>query len=128
MKRAGKSRVAAAASLPRTLLLTLLALAFLLQGLVVQTHIHSDAPGVRETTFGFVVSAPQDKHAPAVPDDQKHCPFCQEATYAGAFVAPGPLLILLPTETFSAIPLELVVPAYVDAASHFWRGRAPPKH
>lgn len=131
MRRVRRDRdvIAARIARPRGVVLALTILAFLLQGLVTQAHIHGEfliAP-TTGLTHAASVDGGSTKQQPAAPDDEKHCPFCQEMMAAGAYVAPAPTLLVLPLQTFSAVALELVVPAYVDAASHFWRGRAPPR-
>jgi hypothetical protein len=130
MRRIRRDRnvIAARLAQPRGVVLALTILAFLLQGLVTQAHIHGEYLTAPSTGLTHVASADaaSTKQKPTAPDDEKHCPFCQEIMSAGAYVAPAPTLLLLPQQTFFAVTTELVVPAYVNAASHFWRGRAPP--
>jgi hypothetical protein len=117
----------------QALLIAFTVFSFVLQSLATQTHIHPSGSGGISWTFGIA-----DRTSPVVPqagksnnnpaqDDLTHCAFCDAIAHAGAFVASAPALLVLPSQTFSVIPLELAVPAYVDAASHFWRGRAPPR-
>jgi hypothetical protein len=60
-------------------------------------------------------------------NDESHCPFCQAAASAGSFVAPATIVLLLPWQNVSLVPLFLASKTHVDAASHDWRGRAPPR-
>ncbi len=124
-----QSRVARRSS-ARALLVVFTLFSFLLQGLATQTHIHpANANGI-SWTFGIAdksSAAQAGKIRNPIQDDLTHCAFCDAVAHAGAFVASAPVLLLLPSQTFSVIPLELNVPAFVDAASHFWRGRAPPR-
>ena len=117
----------------QALLIAFTVFSFVLQSLSTQTHIHPSGSGGISWTFGIA-----DRALPVVPqagkssgnpvqDDLTHCAFCDAIAHAGAFVASAPALLVLPSQTFSVIPLELAVPAYVDAASHFWHGRAPPR-
>jgi hypothetical protein len=116
----------------RALFIAFMIFSFVLQGLATQTHIHPAGNSGHSWTFGF---ADQSASAAArgksggnpAQDDLTHCAFCDAVAHAGAFVASAPALVLLPSQTFSIIPLELAVPAFVDAASHFWHGRAPPR-
>ena len=110
----------------RALLVAFTIFAFVLQGLATQTHIHPRGDSGVSWTFGIADKQAGKTDGP-VQDGLTHCAFCDAVAHAGGFVASAPILVLLPSQTFSIIPLELAVPAFVDAASHFWRGRAPPE-
>lgn len=119
----------ARAGQPRAAILALTVFAFLLQSFVTQTHIHNDfliAPATGSTQAAL---PDQDgtKHQPTAPDDEKHCPFCQEMVHAGAYLTPAPAVFVLPSYSVIAGPVAYVARAYVDVASHFWRGRGPPQ-
>jgi hypothetical protein len=112
------------------------AVAFLLQSLVTQTHIHGAAIP-EDLGFGSLLAkiaaadevgdvAKSPKQTPAH-DDSARCPLCQAAQSAGAFVAPGALVLILPWQNVSFVPLFVGAGAYFDTPSHSWRGRAPPK-
>jgi hypothetical protein len=112
------------------------AVAFLLQSLVTQTHIHGAAVP-EDLGFGSLLAkigaadelgevAKSPKQAPAH-DDSSRCPLCQAAQSAGAFVAPAALVLVLPWQNISFVPLFLSAGSYFDTPSHSWRGRAPPK-
>jgi hypothetical protein len=111
------------------------AFAFLLQSLIVQTHIH----GVSLNTAGLgglfaklsadgdgtpLSKAPGGHQTPK--NDEGQCPFCQAAQTAGSFVAPAAIVLVLPWQNVSLVPLFLTHKSHVDATSHDWRGRAPP--
>jgi len=111
--------------------------AFLLQGLITQTHIHgatfSNVSGV-SAWLARVGSADELSLAAKSPakrlpagDDSSRCPICQTAQLAGAFVASAAIVILLPSQSVSLIPLSIGRSRYFSTASHAWRGRAPPK-
>jgi hypothetical protein len=101
-------------------------LAFLLQSYATQTHIH-----VPETAPASI-SAAADKAAPAhrksapTPVNPDNCPLCQ-LLYGGQYVAPDSLVFFLPTLAVSTIEIAQAVTPHYDAASHSWRGRAPPQ-
>jgi hypothetical protein len=108
------------------LLLTLTLLAFAQQSYLTQTHIHfSDISALRggETALG---TTGHGKLPPA--DDPSHCPLCQEILLAGAYVAPAAILIPPPAPPVFRVAVPRHTIAFVGAASHDWRGRAPPLH
>src|SRR5580704_13144026 len=103
------SRVRRASSWQQVLPMLML-VAFALQSYVTQTHIHFAGHVV---TGGFTFpddeskvqtgkvlgTAPDqgnhDKYPPG--DDPANCPICQEIMYAGHYVAPAAIAVLLPT-------------------------------
>lgn len=115
-------------------------LALFLQSFVVQTHIHipQGATGKAQTVSLITLAAaavdravPSDAKGPRdrfpITEDPSNCPICQEVTHSGQFVASAAILAALPvTATFSFIVFTEAAP-YIFAASHTWRGRAPPK-
>ena len=126
---------AARHSRTRTLLAFFTAFAFLLQSLIVQTHIHGASltgPGLsgllaKLSTFDEpapLAKAPAKQHAPK--NDETSCPFCQAAQIAGSFVAPAAIVLLVPWQNVSLVPLFLASKAHVSTTSHDWHGRAPP--
>lgn len=129
--RRQQSRTKARRSPARVALVVFTLFALLLQGLATQTHLHPVDAGGQSWTFGIADRAPpsaaQKAHGTPAQDDLTHCAFCDAIAHSGAFVAAAPALLVLPSQTYSIVPLELTLPAFVDAASHFWRGRAPPK-
>ena len=111
------------------------AFAFLLQSLIVQTHIHGAALA-GEGLSGLLAKlstidepaplakAPAKQQAPK--NDETSCPFCQAAQSAGSFVGPAAIVLLLPWQNVSLVPLFVAHKAHVSATSHDWHGRAPP--
>lgn len=122
-------------------LLALLALA--IQSFVVQTHIHIPQATGRAQTVSIVALAQTILASPAadavqdnqpaprdrfpITEDPSNCPLCQEVAHSGQFVASAASLASVPlSATVSFIVFAEVAP-YVFAASHTWRGRAPPQ-
>ena len=116
-------------------LLGLLAVA--LQSFVVQTHIHVQQPAVRAqalglTTLAASVSDSVSSQAGAPVDnypihrDPANCPLCKELTHSGQYVSSASVLATLPYPvTVNFIVFREIAPS-LFAASHTWRGRAPP--
>jgi hypothetical protein len=118
----------------RRALVVVTALAFLLQGLVTQTHIHGTTANFGFTAFLAKITAAYEtedfskapsKNSP-VKDDAARCPFCQAAQSAGSFVTPVAVVLLLPWQNVPVVPLWVADNTRIPAASHDWRGRAPP--
>ena len=102
-------------------------LAFVLQTLVLQTHIHGTAR-VDSAAASHVlekgVGQQPDKFPPA--DDPANCPICQEMLHAGAFVAPAAATLQLAT-IVSVIDFVFVeIFAATKPQTHGWKSRAPP--
>lgn len=113
---------AMAARMPKVRLsLTLLTLVmFLLQGFIVQTHVHLHAHGPVAVTS---VSMPDI-------DDHGHddgCLLCKEAVHGGGFLLPSLAATLPPFVAVSLLPL-IMAPRATPTPSHNWHGRAPPIH
>jgi len=100
-------------------------LAFFLQNLAIQTHIHpADAPVVAKVAATQTpVPGPLKAQDPI---DQ--CRLCQELVHAGAFVAPSAVAIpasqILVLAAFAVLPR----PSAALAPAFAWRSRAPPRH
>ena len=123
-------------SWPRQALLTLFACAFFLQSYITQTHIHATLGPADSSVArllitlsgdegGFASGSQTDKHPEK--DSSERCPFCQAVSASGAFVSPAVAALILPCETFALIPLQSSPLTTVEAVSHNWHGRAPPK-
>ena len=115
-------------------------LAVALQSFVVQTHIHVQQPAVRAHTVGLITlaaaavadselasaqaGAPVDKYP--INRDPANCPLCKELTHSGQYVSSASVLATLPfPATVNFIVFREIAPSRF-AASHTWRGRAPP--
>lgn len=99
-------------------------LAFFLQTLLVQTHIHplDMAPVAKVVASHTVPAAPSKSQDPV---DQ--CPLCQELVHAGTFITPTAALLAAPLAQVQAIPLLLLPPRARTAPAFAWRSRAPPQ-
>jgi hypothetical protein len=115
-------------------------LAVALQSFVVQTHIHVQQPtaqtqavklvtlaaaSVANTEHGATqAKAPVDKYP--LNRDPANCPLCKELTHSGVYVSNASVLATLPfPATVNFIVFREIAPSRF-AASHTWRGRAPP--
>src|SRR5262249_40429658 len=94
-------------------------LAFLLQGLVAQTHVHS---GANETW----IPAHHGSSQPA-PKDQADCPFCQLQAATPAVVMPHAVITFLPPQWVETIALFLPAVAADPSPHQGWQSRAPPR-
>jgi len=106
--------------------LTLAALlAFFLQGLAVQTHVHDLGPAQ-----GITHTATSYKAPPAAPlksqDLNDQCRLCQELVHAGVYIAPSVAVLQAGTSFTLATPLALAPAIALVAASFAWQSRAPP--
>ena len=113
-------------------------LAVALQSFVVQTHIHIQQPTVSAHSLGLIAlaaasgpeaasgkaQAPVDKYP--LNRDPANCPLCKELTHSGVYVSSTSVLATLPfPATVNFIVFREIAPSRF-AASHTWRGRAPP--
>jgi hypothetical protein len=108
-------------------LTVLVALAFLSQAVVVQTHIHGVT---QEALTELSVIATDLGHAkgklPSLPDE-KNCPLCRLSAFVGSCVVPL-AIIPLPVAMSALLPVpEPVQFGHVELLSHNWQGRAPPR-
>ena len=97
-------------------------LAFFLQNLAVQTHIHESLQpeAVKVQTDG-------GHKAPLKLDPIDQCRLCQELAHAGTFLAPSASAsaVIL---TFVAVSITRVLAFAADPATAFtWQSRAPPR-
>jgi hypothetical protein len=97
-------------------------LAFFLQSLVVQTHIHQPVQPFQTVAAHLPGPAPLKG-----PDPIDQCRLCQELVHAGAFVTPsastGLTSMAIAATVFSAAPNALVSLTRAFA----WQSRAPPR-
>jgi hypothetical protein len=115
-------------------------LALALQGLVVQTHIHIPHASVPTKPISFItlIAASAglsdvslghtDSTGGQYPTsrDSATCPWCKELTRSGQYVSSSSVLMTLPYPvTVNVIVFREIAPS-LFAASHNWRGRAPP--
>jgi hypothetical protein len=113
--------------------------AFTVQSFLIQTHVHfspaieasfADSGGTpakwAATTGGHQSVIPAREHRNAPDDDPANCPLCQEYLYAGNYVAPAIIALLLPPADESAVVPETRTLPRVATISYSWHGRAPP--
>jgi hypothetical protein len=114
-------------------------LAVALQSFVVQTHIHVQPPAFRTQAVSLITLAaasiadsevsgqtglPADNYP--VNRDPANCPLCKELTHSGQYVSSASVLATLPFPvTVNFVVFREIAPS-LFAASHTWRGRAPP--
>lgn len=99
-------------------------LAFFLQSLAVQTHIHPALSPVVAKTAVQQVPAP----APLKSQDPvDQCRLCQELVHAGAFVAPTMVAVLVAPSLAAAVFAAPPSPSSRPATAFAWQSRAPPR-
>ncbi|MBN9590391.1 MAG: hypothetical protein BGN85_08530 [Alphaproteobacteria bacterium 64-11] len=111
--------------LNRRLLALLALLAFFLQGLAVQTHIHPASLNLPTTVAA--ASGPSLPGPLTGPDlDQGSCRLCQEMAHAGAYLAP--VAALLPAILVFALepPAFELADRPAPAPAFAWQIRGPP--
>ena len=106
------------------LMMLFVAVAFLVQGFAIQTHIHGEPAGF---VHAAQISAPSGP-APLDPYDPANCPLCQEMLHAGIFVVPvlADFTVILNAVAFA--PAYALLPHAVFMPQHDWQSRAPPRH
>jgi hypothetical protein len=107
---------------PRKWVGVLVLLAFFLQSLVVQTHIHQPLRPETATAASQQLPAPIKTQDPI---DQ--CRLCQEMVHAGHFVAPSAIAALISLSFVTAISSPLPSLSDRTAPAFSWRSRAPPR-
>lgn len=119
-------------SFGRLLLIGALTAIFALQSYLVDTHIH-DLDGDEDAIVQILTPPALSHAAPAIPSkqtpadgSQDKCPLCQ-LLYGGQYLTPKLVSLLIITMAVAAISIETEVRPSYNAASHSWRGRAPPK-
>lgn len=132
MKRAaantGRTMPPAAPITGRRLLALMALVAFLLQSMAVQTHVHPAGP--QPFGPGATITAALPAHGPLnnVGTGPDACRLCQEMAHAGTYIAPA---IVLPA-IFLAITVWHRVagdqPFLPTASSFIWQSRGPPAH
>jgi hypothetical protein len=110
---------------PRKWLTVLALLAFFLQSLVVQTHVHlSLAQPSAKTGEAQQLPGP----APVkIQDPLDQCRLCQELAYAGNFFTPSVVVLVVSLSFAAAIFAILRVPADDSHTAFAWQSRAPPR-
>lgn len=97
---------------------------FACQGYLIQTHIHG-LPVAAPHVAGWYTAAPAGDQLPL---DQDHCPICQAAFHAGAFLTPAAFAAAPAVMAVMQTPLAFALLVRTPPVSHIWCGRAPPTH
>lgn len=100
-------------------------LAFFLQGLAIQSHIHAQLPVAAKTLTAKSAPSPEPLKAQD-PIDQ--CRLCQEVAHAGIFVAPSATTLIVGLNYAAAEFLALPGHTPAAAKAFAWQGRAPPRN
>lgn len=125
MARSAAASFALKRSAPRRFITLFALLAFFLQGLTLQNHLHQFFSAPTE------IAAVKDLPAPAKksdPSDQNHCRLCQEIAQAGAFVAPAASALPANLNFVAAVFVTLPLLSGAFAPAFAWQSRAPPRH
>lgn len=99
-------------------------LAFFLQGLALQSHLHQWSSPLSSIAAISDAPAPVQKHDPA---DPNHCRLCHELTQAGTFVAPGVSALPASLNFIAAVFVALPLLSDAFAPAFAWQSRAPPQ-
>jgi hypothetical protein len=98
-------------------------LAFFLQGLTLQTHVHQLLSPV-----AVKATAEHGSKTPLKSDPIDQCRLCQELHHAGRFITPSVAPTIAPP-TFVVASFIVVLLVATDPATAFaWQSRAPPRH
>ena len=110
---------------PRKWLTVLALLAFFLQSLVVQTHVHLS---LAQPSAKTGEAQPLPGPAPVkIQDPLDPCRRCQELAYAGNFFTPSVVVLVVSLSFAAAIFAILRVPADDSHTAFAWQSRAPPR-
>jgi hypothetical protein len=135
-----QSRAVATVRFSQLLVAVIGFVAVALQSFVVQTHIHVPQGAARIQPVSFITvlaasagigdvstaqtGAPADQYP--VNRDPANCPLCKELTHSGQYISSASVLAALPfAVSVNFIVFREIAPS-LFAASHNWRGRAPP--
>jgi hypothetical protein len=122
MTRPGQ--VISRSSAPRKWVTALVLLAFFLQSLAIQTHVHPNfgSVAIKAAALGETGPAPVKSQDPL---DQ--CRLCQEMVHAGSFFTPS-VVALVAGLSFTAATFALVrAPPERSTTAFTWQSRAPPR-
>ncbi len=97
-------------------------LAFFLQGLAVQTHVH---PSLQDAAVK--IQAGGAHKGPLKLDPMDQCRLCQELVHAGTYIAPSAIANPLSLTFVAANFTVLLAFAAGPAAAFSWQSRAPPR-
>jgi hypothetical protein len=114
-------------------------LALTLQSFVVQTHVHVPHASAPAKPISFItliatsagLSNPSWGHTDGQggqypTSDSTTCPWCKELTRSGQYAASASVLVTFPFPVTLNVIVFREIALSLFAASHTWRGRAPP--
>ena len=109
---------------PRKWVAVLALLAFFLQSLAIQTHVHPSSTPVaaKAVALGETGPAPLKSQDPL---DQ--CRLCQEMVHAGSFFTPSVVFLVAGLTFTAAFFADLRAPPDSSATAFAWQSRAPPR-
>jgi hypothetical protein len=102
-----------------------IALTFVLQSYLTQTHIHGASHHADHLTAAAVTKALKDGKAP-VDGGRSDCSLCQAIAHSGVFVSASTSLLPLPLFWVMAVAPYVSAHAGLEAPAHDWQSRAPP--
>jgi len=110
---------------PRKWVTVFALLAFFLQGLAVQTHVH---PSLAQPAAKTAAAQQQPGPAPVKSQDPlDQCRLCQELAYAGNFFTPSVVVLAVSLSFAAAIFAILRILADDSHTAFAWQSRAPPR-
>jgi hypothetical protein len=123
MARSATAITTATRPLLSRLAMLFMLVAFTVQGLAVQIHLHGDPlTALDHVTHISAPSTPSSQD----PYDPANCPLCQELLHAGVYVTPvvNDFIVVLNAVAFA--PVFALVPHAATERQHSWQSRAPP--
>lgn len=105
--------------------LFLLLLALLVQGTVVQTHLHFARQAISPAAAASDRASQSGQ--PHKGDPSTNCPLCQEAAMAGAYLLPPATVLPPPPATVLWISAAAMVEFGLITPPLGWQSRAPPR-
>ena len=108
-------------------------LAFFLQGLVVQSHVHAPLQSLAAQTLAAQTLETKSASLPEptplkAQDPIDQCRLCQEMAHAGIFVAPSASAAAISLALALAVFTAPSDPAPRAATAFGWQSRAPPRY
>lgn len=103
-------------------------LAFFLQGLAVQTHIHVPLQPVAAQNLETKTASLPEQVPLKAQDPIDQCRLCQEVAHAGIFLAPSASAVLVSLSFALAVFAARPDFAPRSATGFGWQSRAPPRH
>jgi hypothetical protein len=109
---------------PRKWVTVFALLAFFLQSLAIQTHIHASLAPDTAKVFAAQEQAPTPLKSQ---DPLDQCRLCQELAHAGSFFTPAAITLAASLSFTTAIFAAVRAPPDSSATAFTWQSRAPPR-